>query len=277
MFITRMADTITDSLVGVLNHFSHGFEAKSREARKRTLRIFLIVEVITILLAFLLASRKLRLVLDVFYCTTPGAVMNIFENLINFGKLSMEEQHEIGIMRAVFIGNSVTWIASGIQGILTAWYEGLTESLNGKSLAGKILHLLNLILFNFFTGVIISAIMSVIVIRNKNGLLLTLVILPMLILALSNFITNIKNMIAMIPATLFVAWLWGVVFRALTGAKAAEHVFETEAAAEAYYLSDAAVIIYTLIVILAYGLVVWIRKSRAEKRQQNQQKRTPRK
>ena len=97
-------------------------------------------------------------------------------------------------------------------------------------------------------------------------MLVSVLTMCMLIVAVSNFISNVKNLLYMVPGTLIVSWLWGIVFRAVTGAQLVEHTFETEEAADAYYTSDAALLMYTFMVVLTYAIVVWLRKSLASKK-----------
>lgn len=280
-FLSRLSDGIIDTLAGGLSFLTRGFADLSTEKKRTAIRIFFVIEIAVIILAFLFTSGKIRLMLDVFYCTTPGACMNIFENLYHFGQLSMEEQQKIGIIQGAYLGDNQVWLASGIQAVFVAWYTDLTEKVFGENTKEKILNTVNLILFSFFSGVVLSSLVKQISLYTRGNtftadgvhpvvffvsVLVSVLTMCMLIVAVSNFISNVKNLLYMVPGTLIVSWLWGIVFRAVTGAQLVEHTFETEEAADAYYTSDAALLVYTFIVVLTYAIVIWLRKSLASKK-----------
>lgn len=131
--ITFMADEITEKIAGYLNPLTDLFDSQSEAAQKKIVMFFLAAEIVVIVLSFLLAANKIRLMLDVFYCTTPGACMNVFENLIHFGQMSMEERQQVSFFKTSFIGDSAAWIASGLQAALLLWYGNTTEKVFRKT------------------------------------------------------------------------------------------------------------------------------------------------
>lgn len=274
--IKTVSTVVTDTSEKFLDRLTAKLSQFPLEKRKNMALIFLAAELVIILLSFLLVTAKGRFLLDVVYCTTPGAVIAIFENIINYSRLPMEEQ-TMGFFRAVFWGTNVTWIVSGIQSLVVNWFNGKIEELTES----KVLQFVHTILFTFFTGIIFTALVTYLtgdssfilwlekipVMKSIVTLIVTVVLMFIAVIAFCNMIDNIKNLLLMIPATLFVAWLFGFVFRAITGMEAANPTFATEAEAEAYYMSDVFIAGYVIIAFLAYSLIVLIRKGREQHRE----------
>lgn len=164
--------------------------------------------------------------------------MAIFENIINFGTTPLAER-STHFFREVFWGTNVTWMMSGIQTPVVAWFAKKCE----KVAENPVIRFLSVLLFTFFSGIVITVALtyltgegsfvpvlkSIPVLGLVFSLIISLVVYGLMLIAFNNVIENIRNLLLMVPVSFFVAWAMGVIVRAITGAKKVTLTFALKA------------------------------------------------